>query len=126
MTHALIQQEISRLKNALIEEKQLLIAGQARETIALTDIKLAAMDELQNAFGTLDPVDVPVMYREPMTEIVVLAKENAIHFEAIRNGLRNVIHRLESQHANAYVGSYTQTGGRVAFTEVAGQFQKKA
>jgi len=117
MTHALIQQEISRLKDALIEERQLLISGQPRETIPLADIKLAAMDELQNAFGTLDPADVPVMYRQPMTEIVVLAKENAIHFEAIRNGLRSAIRRLESQHANAYVGSYTQ---------VTGQFQKKA
>jgi len=126
MTHALIQQEISRLKDALIEERQLLISGQPRETIPLADIKLAAMDELQNAFGTLDPADVPVMYRQPMTEIVVLAKENAIHFEAIRNGLRSAIRRLESQHANAYVGSYTQTGGRVVFTEVTGQFQKKA
>jgi hypothetical protein len=126
MTHALIQQEISRLKDALIEERQLLISGQPRETIPLADIKLAAMDELQNAFGTLDPADVPVMYRQPMTEIVVLAKENAIHFEAIRNGLRSAIRRLESQHANAYVGSYTQTGGGVVFTEVTGQFQKKA
>ncbi|KJS26222.1 MAG: hypothetical protein VR75_07955 [Hyphomonadaceae bacterium BRH_c29] len=126
MTHALIQQEISRLKDALIEERQLLISGQPRETISLADIKLAAMDELQNAFGTLDPADVPVMYRQPMTEIVVLAKENAVHFDAIRNGLRSAIHRLESQHANAYVGSYTQTGGRVAFTEITGQFQKKA
>ena len=34
--------------------------------------------------------------------------------------------RLESLHASAYVGSYTQTGGQMAFTEVTGQFLKKA
>jgi hypothetical protein len=61
-----------------------------------------------------------------MAEIVGLAKENAIHFDAIQNGIRRAIQRLESQHANAYVGSYTQTGGKVAFTEVTGRFLKKA
>ena len=61
-----------------------------------------------------------------MMDIVSMAKENAVHFEAIQNGLRRAIQRLESQHANAYVGSYTQTGGKVAFTEVTGQFLKKA
>ena len=46
--------------------------------------------------------------------------------KAIQNGLRRAIERVESQHANAYVGSYTQTGGKVAFTEVTGHFLKKA
>ena len=126
MTHAHIKEEIARLKQALADESQLLRSGQARETAALMPDKLGAMDELEKAFGSLEPDVVPAIYRSDMVEIVQLAKENAVHFEAIQNGMRRAIQRLESFHASAYVGSYTQTGGKVAFTEVTGQFLKKA
>lgn len=126
MSSAGIREEIDRLKQALEDERTLLLSGQARETASLMAVKLAAMEELEKAFGTLEPDDVPALYRDDMIGVVRLAKENAIHFEAIRNGMRRAIHRLESMHANAYVGSYTQTGGRMAFTEVTGGFLKKA
>ena len=126
MSQAGVQEEIDGLREALILEQQYLLAGRARETVSLMNIKLSAMDALQAAFGTLEPGEVPSAYRRDMAEIVGLAKENAIHFDAIQNGIRRAIQRLESQHANAYVGSYTQTGGKVAFTEVTGRFLKKA
>jgi len=126
MTQVAIREEIDRLRIALEEEHEMLLAGQARETVSLMGIKLSAMEELEKAFGSLEPGLVPAVYRDDMADIVALAKENAIHFGAIQNGMRRAIHRLESMHANAYVGSYTQTGGRVAFTEVTGGFLKKA
>jgi tRNA isopentenyl-2-thiomethyl-A-37 hydroxylase MiaE len=126
MSQFSIQSEIDGLKEALALEQQYLLAGRARETIALAEAKLAAMDALETAFGSLEPGSAPHAFQNDMVEIVSLAKENAVHFEAIQNGLRRAIGRMESQHANAYVGSYTQTGSQVAFTEVTGQFLKKA
>tara|TARA_R110002051_G_scaffold83821_3_gene148595 strand:- start:2545 stop:2925 length:381 start_codon:yes stop_codon:yes gene_type:complete len=126
MNQVSIQNEIDGLKETLTLEQQYLLAGRARETLSLAEAKLSAMDALETAFGSLDPSVVPGAYQSDMMDIVSMAKENAVHFEAIQNGLRRAIQRLESQHANAYVGSYTQTGGKVAFTEVTGQFLKKA
>ena len=126
MNQVSIQNEIDGLKETLTLEQQYLLAGRARETLSLAEAKLSAMDALEAAFGSLDPSVVPGAYQSDMMDIVSMAKENAVHFEAIQNGLRRAIQRLESQHANAYVGSYTQTGGKVAFTEVTGQFLKKA
>ena len=126
MNQVSIQNEIDGLKETLTLEQQYLLAGRARETLSLAQAKLSAMDALEAAFGSLDPSVVPGAYQSDMMDIVSMAKENAVHFEAIQNGLRRAIQRLESQHAKAYVGSYTQTGGKVAFTEVTGQFLKKA
>lgn len=126
MNQVSIQNEIDGLKETLTLEQQYLLAGRARETLSLAEAKLSAMDALETAFGSLDPSVVPGAYQSDMMDIVSMAKENAVHFEAIQNGLRRAIQRLESQHANAYVGSYTQTGGKVAFTEVTGQFLRKA
>lgn len=126
MSQTQVRQEIDRLRDVLVAERQLLIAGQPGETTTLIAEKLGAMEELEKAFGTLEPGEVPAAYRAEMVEIVQLAKENSVHFEAIRHGMRRAIQRLESLHASAYVGSYTQTGGQMAFTEVTGQFLKKA
>ncbi len=126
MSQPSIQSEIDGLKETLALEQQYLLAGRARETLALAEAKLSAMDALETAFGSLEPGSAPRAFQNDMVEIVSLAKENAVHFEAIQNGLRRAIGRMESQHANAYVGSYTQTGSQVAFTEVTGQFLKKA
>lgn len=126
MTQFSIQNEIDGLKETLVLERKYLLAGRARETIALAEAKLSAIDALEAAFGTLEPESAPRAFQKDMAEIVSMAKENAVHFGAIQNGLRRAIQRLESQHANAYVGSYTQSGAQVAFTEVTGQFLKKA
>lgn len=126
MSDAGIREEIFRLKEVLEQERRFLRSGQPQETASLMPAKLSAMEELEKAFGSLEPDDVPSLYRQDMVGIVRAAKENAVHFAAVQNGLRQAISRLESLHATAYVGSYTQTGGKVAFTEVTGQFLKKA
>ena len=126
MSEAHIEDRLTELKNALVEERRLLLSGQARDTVGLLPAKLSAMEDLQTAFGSLEPDAVPAAYREDIAGIARLARENAVHFEAVRNGMRRAIQRLESLHASAYVGSYTQTGGKVAFTEVTGRFLKKA
>ena len=125
MTGAQIEARLAELKDALIEERRLLLGGQATDTVALLPVKLQALEELQSAFGHFEAAAIPPAYREEVAGISKLARENAIHFEAVRNGMRRAIHRLESMHANAYVGSYTPSGSKMAFTEVTGRYLKK-
>ena len=99
MSQPSIQSEIDGLKETLALEQQYLLAGRARETLALAEAKLSAMDALETAFGSLEPGSAPRAFQNDMVEIVSLAKENAVHFEAIQNGLRRAIGRMESQHA---------------------------
>lgn len=126
MTRDQIRQEIVRLKEVLFEERQLLLSGRAGETVALMNTKLGAVEELDRAFGTLEAGEIPAQFQKDMYEIAQLARENSVHFEAVQNGLRRAIQRLESLHADAHVGSYAQDGTRVAFTGVTGRFLRKA
>ena len=115
-----------RLKDILLSEKNLLLAGRAREAAELLAVKAEAMQDIETFLESREPGSLPIEHREDMESIVRLSKENSAHFEAIRNGLRHAIDRLESMHGSAYVGSYAQNGSRIPFTEVAGQFRKKA
>ena len=72
------------------------------------------------------PQSLPSEHRADMETIVRLSTENSAHFQAIRNGLRHAVERLESLHSSAYVGSYAQNGRKIPFTEVTGQFRTKA
>jgi lambda repressor-like predicted transcriptional regulator len=126
MSREQIQKEIARLKDVLAEEKQYLLSGRVGDVAALMNIKLSAIGELDQAFGTLEAGDIPADFRMDMQDIAQLARENSVHFEAIQNGLQRAIRRLESLHADAHVGSYAQDGTRMAFTEVTGRFLKKA
>jgi hypothetical protein len=74
MSQSSIQSEIDGLKEALALEQQYLLAGRARETIALAEAKLAAMDALETAFGSLEPGSAPRAFQSDMVEIVSMAK----------------------------------------------------
>ncbi|WP_430403205.1 hypothetical protein [Hyphomonas sp.] len=88
--------------------------------------KMDAMQDIEAFLADREPNSLPAAHRTDMEEIVRLSRENSAHFEAIRNGLRHAIERLESMHGSAYVGSYAQNGTKIPFTEVTGQFRRKA
>ena len=121
-----MREEIAQLKDVLVQERALLRTGRGREAVDLMEFKLSAIERLEHAFGTFDVSDIPLRYREEMADIATLARENGIHFDAVRNGTRRAIQRLESMHDEAFVGSYTQTGSKVTFTAVTGRLLKKA
>ena len=112
--------QTARLKDILLSEKDLLLTGRAREAADLLPAKMEAMQDIEAYLESRESGSLPIEL------IVRLSKENSAHFEAIRNGLRHAIDRLESMHGSAYVGSYAQNGSKVPFTEVAGQFRRKA
>lgn len=126
MSHVDLSAQTARLKDILLSERNLLLTGRARDAAALMPDKMDAMQDIEAFLAEREPNSLPAAHRTDMEEIVRLSRENSAHFEAIRNGLRHAIERLESMHGSAYVGSYAQNGTKIPFTEVAGQFRRKA
>ena len=116
----------TRLKDILAIEKDMLLTGRARDAISLMDEKLDAITSLESALADPEMRAMVADHQSILQSIAISAKENAAHFIAVQNGLRHAIDRLQSLHASAYVGSYGRDGGKVPFTEVTGQFRKKA
>ena len=126
MSHFDLSAQTARLKDILLSERDLLLSGRARDAAALVPDKMDAIQDLEAFLGNRELNSLPVGHRADMEEVVRLSRENSAHFEAIRNGLRHAIERLESMHGSAYVGSYAQNGSKIPFTEVTGQFRRKA
>ncbi|MEQ8320749.1 MAG: hypothetical protein RH946_10830 [Rhodospirillales bacterium] len=126
MNHPELSAQTARLKDILLSEKDFLLTGRAREAAALMSDKMEAMQDLEAFLETRQPQSLPNEHRADMETIVRLSTENSAHFQAIRNGLRHAVERLESLHSSAYVGSYAQNGRKIPFTEVTGQFRTKA
>ncbi len=118
--------QTTRLKEILLSEKELLLTGRAREVASLVEEKMGAMQDLETYLASREPASLTSEHRAHIETIVRLSKENSVHFEAVRNGLRHAIERLETMHGSVYVGSYTQDGSKIPFTEVTGQFRRKA
>lgn len=126
MSNVDLSAQTARLKDILLSERNLLLTGRARDAAALMPDKMDAMQDIEAFLADREPNSLPAAHRTDMEEIVRLSRENSAHFEAIRNGLRHAIERLESMHGSAYVGSYAQNGTKIPFTEVTGQFRRKA
>ena len=103
----------------------MLLSGRARDVVALSQDKSDALSEIDKYLGADHADALPADQIEQIQIVVKLATENATLFDAIRNGLRHAIDRLETLHAGAYVGAYTRNGQQVPFAEVAGRFQRK-
>ncbi|MBU1288814.1 MAG: hypothetical protein KJ871_13940 [Alphaproteobacteria bacterium] len=121
-----ILDKATRLQDILAIEKDMLLTGRARDAVSLMDEKLGAITSLESALADPELRAMIEDHQGLLRAIAKSAKENAAHFDAIRNGLRHAIDRLQSLHAGAYVGSYGRGGQKVPFTEVTGQFHKKA
>tara|TARA_R110000850_G_scaffold191114_1_gene317873 strand:- start:60000 stop:60380 length:381 start_codon:yes stop_codon:yes gene_type:complete len=126
VSHVDLSAQTARLKDILLSERNLLLTGRARDAAALMPDKMDAIQDIEAFLADREPNSLPAAHRTDMEEIVRLSRENSAHFEAIRNGLRHAIERLESMHGSAYVGSYAQNGTKIPFTEVTGQFRRKA
>lgn len=117
---------LARLREILGVERDLLLTGRAKEAVSLIEEKSDVLRQVETALEAQDPNSIPSAQRREIEAVFQLAEENAMHFEAVRNGLRNAIGRIEAMHANAYVGSYGKDGGKVPFSEATGQYRTKA
>lgn len=116
----------ARLAEILEYERELLLSGRAAEAASLIEEKMEALEDFEASLegGVLSSGSL--LMRRAAEHIIQLAEENAAHMEAIRNGLRHAITRLEGLTTSAHVGSYGQGGVQMSFTNATGIFSRKA
>lgn len=114
-----------KLKDILEAERNLLKQGMAMETLSLAQEKMTTMQDFQTFYSNASADTISDTDLREIEVISQMARENAILFEAVRNGLTSVIERLESISANAYVGAYDHSGSKVAFNGARGRYLKK-
>lgn len=114
-----------KLREILEAERDLLKQGMASDTLSLAQEKMSKMQEFQAYYSAIKPDAVSTADLQEVAAISQLARENAILFEAVRNGLNSVIERLEGLSANSYVGAYDKSGSKVAFNGAQGRYVKK-
>lgn len=120
-----IEDAIGTLESLLVHERELLMRGQARETAALVGEKMSALQVFDDVVLNRAAAGLKDGHRRRVEAIVELAKENAEHFKAVRNGVRNAIDRIGARTESAYVGAYNATGGQTPFRNATGGYLKK-
>lgn len=116
---------VARLRTLLETERDLLRSGRAKEAVGLVDDKSQALRELEAALNGQTRASVSPERQKAIAGVIRMAAENAIHFEAVRNGLRSAIARLEGMHANAYVGAYGENGAQLPFSQAFGKYRSR-
>jgi len=121
-----IQAVCDRLAGILEQERELLNAGRAAEVASLIEDKMRALQEFESVLEAEGTSDALIHVRSMVEYIVQMAEENSAHLQAVRNGLRHAIHRIESLNASVHVGSYRAGGTQMSFTNAIGVFNRKA
>jgi len=116
----------ARLADVLDHEQELLLSGRAAEVASLIEEKMAALRDFEALLESPGIAGASLDTRRAAERIIQMAEENAAHMEAIRNGLRHAISRIERLNASAHVGSYGQGGAQLSFTNATGTFNRKA
>lgn len=114
-----------RLAEVLESERGLLQSGRAGEAAGLIEEKMAALQAFEAALQRAPPPGASLQRRGAVERIIRMAQENAAHMEAIRNGIRHAINRLESINSSAHVGSYGRGGAQLSFTNAIGAYNRK-
>jgi len=115
-----------RLADVLEHERELLLTGQAASAAALIEEKMLALQDFESFLESAAVATAPLGVRRAIEAIIQLAEENAAHMDAIRNGIRHAINRLEAITSSAQVGSYRSDGAQISFTNATGAFNRKA
>jgi hypothetical protein len=126
MSAAMMEPALRRLAEVLEQERGLLLTGQAAGAADLIEEKMLALQDFESLMESTDIGALPLGTRRGIEAIIRMAEENAAHMEAIRNGIRSAISRLESLTSSAHVGSYRRDGGQISFTNATGAFNRKA
>lgn len=116
----------ARLTDVLERELECLQSGRAAEAAGLIEEKMAALQAFEAAVGAAGLSSAPLQKRRAIEKIIQMAEENAAHMDAIRNGVRRAISRLESLNSSSHVGSYGRGGAQLSFTNATGVYNRKA
>jgi hypothetical protein len=126
MSETLNESAFQRLGDILELERELLQTGRAAEVASLIEEKMEALQEFEAAIEAGNLSRTSLAEKRAIEGIVAMAEENAAHLEAVRNGLRHAIRRMESLNSETHVGSYGLGGTQMSFTNATGGFSRKA
>lgn len=119
-----IESAALHLEDVLLAERDFLLSGQVREAASLVEDKLAALEAFEGAAASLGAGGGTAPIRALIGRVVQMAEENAVHLEAVKNGLSSLIGRVSSAGQDAYAGVYRQGGAQMAFPQATGQYRK--
>jgi hypothetical protein len=120
------QQIFESLTDILELEHELLVSGRAAEVAGLIEDKMIALQDFEALIESGRLANASAQTRLAVERIIQMAEENASHMEAIRNGIRRAIARLESLSSDTQVGSYGRGGAQLSFTNATGGFNRTA
>ena len=120
------QQVFAALIDILELEQELLKSGRAAEVAGLIEDKMNALQDFEALLESGSLANATEQTRFAVERIIQMAEENASHMEAIRNGIRRAIVRLESLSSDTQVGSYGRGGAQLSFTNATGTFNRTA
>ncbi len=115
-----------RLSDILELERELLETGRAADIASLIEEKMEALQDFETTLKSGHLSRASQAELRVAEKIIQMAEENAAHMEAVRNGLRQAIRRLENLNSSAHVGSYGRGGAQLSFTNATGVFNRKA
>jgi len=107
--------QIIELRDLLLKERDLLRAGYPVETISLVEKKTEIMQQLGPLIDAWEQGQVADHEVGDLKEIIALAEENALRFNAVRNGMRSLIERLSELSAGTQIGAYDESGKQLQF-----------
>ena len=120
------QHVLDRVESVLMAEKQLLLSGQAHRLAEMSHEKVAAMNAFDGLLQAGGDHLRQASIKRQVEGIVGVAKENAVHFLAVQNGLQSILKRIGNASQDSYVGAYQSNGGQTPFTHATGGYSKKA
>lgn len=120
------QRVIAALAEILEREQALLKSGRAAEVAALIGEKMIALQNFEEFLQSSGLRTAVPQTRRGIERIIQMAEENAAHMDAVRNGVRHALTRLESLNTGAQVGSYGRGGAQLSFSNATGSFSRKA
>lgn len=120
------QQVFAALTDILELEREFLQSGRAAEAAGLIEEKMTALQDFEALIESNGLAGASLETRRAVERIIQMAEENASHMEAIRNGIRRAISRLESLNTGAHVGSYGRGGAQLSFSNATGAYNRKA
>lgn len=116
----------TRLRDILLEERQLLKDMDVQQLVARSTEKLELTKTLDTLLAEGDKLGTAGETGRVLEKIVQLAKENGQYFNAVRQGMTNVIDRISQNGETTSAGTYNQYGEQLKFRGSVGGYLKKA
>ena len=113
------------LQDLLLSERVLLQQGRASEIATMAEEKHALVQKLEACMEAERADNKDNTLNKHIKAVAKIAKENELHFLAVRNGVSQLISRLRDVSGETHAGVYNQHGEGIKFGGSIGRYRKK-